>query len=228
MKKILSACICIIMAVSMVACGSSSSSSDSKSTSSKSSASSSSADSGKTDSSSADGSSADSSGQDLSKYKFNKGELVRITDDNNEPAVADLEIKGLIVVGNQTEGAGFDAQKSGGYKTSGLKADFMLNEHITLHAEGITGNTEDLKIICLPHREMADYILKSADELTQIAETEGAYVNASGPDAERDNEIVDFYVGPIDERKAGSYDILFVYKGKLAYYLPIELSKPAE
>ena len=222
MKKILSACICIIMAVSMVACGSSSSSSDSKSTSSKSSASSS------ADSKSDGGNSGDSSGQDLSKYKFNKGELVRITDDNNEPAVADLEIKGLIVAGNQTEGAGFDAQKSGGYKTSGLKADFMLNEHITLHAEGITGNTEDLKIICLPHREMADYILKSADELTQIAETEGAYVNASGPDAERDNEIVDFYVGPIEERKAGSYDILFVYNGKLAYYLPIELSKPAE
>ena len=222
MKKILSACICIIMAVSMVACGSSSSSSDSKSTSSKSSASSS------ADSKSDGGNSGDSSGQDLSKYKFNKGELVRITDDNNEPAVTDFEIKGLIVVGNQTEGAGFDAQKSGGYKTSGLKADFMLNEHITLHAEGITGNTEDLKIICLPHREMADYILKSADELTQIAETEGAFVNASGPDTERDNEIVDFYVGPIDERKAGSYDILFVYKGKLAYYLPIELSKPAE
>lgn len=221
MKKILSACICIIMAVSMVACGSSSSSSDSKSTSSKSSASSS------ADSKSDGGNSGDSSGQDLSKYKFNKGELVRITDDNNEPAVTDFEIKGLIVVGNQTEGAGFDAQKSGGYKTSGLKADFMLNEHISLHAEGITGNTEDLKIICLPHREMADYILKSADELTQIAETEGAYVNASGPDTERDNEIVDFYVGPIDERKAGSYDILFVYKGKLAYYLPIELSKPA-
>lgn len=217
------------MAVSMVACGSSSSSSgDTKSTSSKSSASSSSADSGKSDSGSADGSSADSSGQDLSKYKFNKGELVRITDDENEPAVADFEIKGLIVVGNQTEGAGFDAQKSGGYKTSGLKADFMLNEHITLHAEEITGSTEDLKIICLPHREVADYILKSADELTQIAETEGAYVNASGPDTERDNEIVDFYVGPIDERKAGSYDILFVYKGKVAYYLPIELSKPAE
>ena len=222
MKKILSACICIIMAVSMVACGSSSSSSDSKSTSSKSSASSS------ADSKSDGGNSGDSSGQDLSKYKFNKGELVRITDDNNEPAVTDFEIKGLIVVGNQTEGAGFDAQKSGGYKTSGLKADFMLNEHISLHAEEITGNTEDLKIICLPHREMADYILKSADELTQIAETEGAYVNASGPDTERDNEIVDFYVGPIDERKAGSYDILFVYKGKLAYYLPIELSKPAE
>ena len=210
------------MAVSMVACGSSSSSSDSKSTSSKSSASSS------ADSKSDGGNSGDSSGQDLSKYKFNKGELVRITDDNNEPAVTDFEIKGLIVVGNQTEGAGFDAQKSGGYKTSGLKADFMLNEHITLHAEEITGNTEDLKIICLPHREMADYILKSADELTQIAETEGAYVNASGPDAERDNEIVDFYVGPIEERKAGSYDIIFVYKGKLAYYLPIELSKPAE
>lgn len=222
MKKILSACICIIMAVSMVACGSSSSSSDSKSTSSKSSASSS------ADSKSDGGNSGDSSGQDLSKYKFNKGELVRITDDNNEPAVADFEIKGLIVAGNQTEGAGFDAQKSGGYKTSGLKADFMLNEHITLHAEGITGSTADLKIICLPHREMADYILKSADELTQIAETEGAYVNASGPDAERDNEIVDFFVGPIEERKAGSYDILFVYKGKLAYYLPIELSKPAE
>ena len=222
MKKILSACICIIMAVSMVACGSSSSSSDSKSTSSKSSASSS------ADSKSDGGNSGDSSGQDLSKYKFNKGELVRITNDENEPAVADFEIKGLIVAGNQTEGAGFDAQKSGGYKTSGLKADFMLNEHITLHAEGITGSTEDLKIICLPHREMADYILKSADELTQIAETEGAYVNASGPDAERDNEIVDFYVGPIEERKAGSYDILFVYKGKLAYYLPIELSKPAE
>ena len=217
------------MAVSMVACGSSSSSSgDTKSTSSKSSASSSSADSGKSDSGSADGSSADSSGQDLSKYKFNKGELVRITDDKNEPAVADFEIKGLIVAGNRTEESGFDAQKSGGYKTSGLQADFELNEHITLHAEGITGNTEDLKIICLPHREVADYILKSADELTQIAETEGAYVNASGPDAERDNEIVDFYVGPIDERKAGSYDILFVYKGKLAYYLPIELSKPAE
>ena len=221
MKKILSACICIIMAVSMVACGSSSSSSDSKSTSSKSSASSS------ADSKSDGGNSGDSSGQDLSKYKFNKGELVRITDDNNEPAVTNFEIKGLIVAGNQTEGAGFDAQKSGGYKTSGLKADFMLNEHITLHAEEITGNTEDLKIICLPHREMADYILKSADELTQIAETEGAYVNASGPNAERDNEIVDFYVGPIEERKAGSYDILFVYKGKLAYYLPIELSKPA-
>lgn len=222
MKKILSACICIIMAVSMVACGSSSSSSDSKSTSSKSSASSS------ADSKSDGGNSGDSSGQDFSKYKFNKGELVRITDDNNEPAVTDFEIKGLIVAGNQTEGAGFDAQKSGGYKTSGLKADFMLSEHITLHAEGITGSTADLKIICLPHREMADYILKSADELTQIAETEGAYVNASGPDAERDNEIVDFFVGPIEERKAGSYDILFVYKGKLAYYLPIELSKPAE
>ena len=70
MKKILSACICIIMAVSMVACGSSSSSSDSKSTSSKSSASSS------ADSKSDGGNSGDSSGQDLSKYKFNKGELV--------------------------------------------------------------------------------------------------------------------------------------------------------
>ena len=85
MKKIAAICLCVIMAVSMVACGSSSSSDDTKNTSSKSSASSSSA-----DSKSGDSKGGDSSGQDLSKYKFNKGELVRMTDDKNEPALRTL------------------------------------------------------------------------------------------------------------------------------------------
>ena len=224
MKKIAAICLCVIMAVSMVACGSSSSSSDSKSTSSKSSASSSSA-----DSKSGDSKGSDSSGQDLSKYKFNKGELVRMTDDKNEPAVADLDIKGLIVVGNRTEEAGLDAQKDGGYKTSGLKSSFELNEHITLYADmTVTGSIEDLKIACIPHKDISEYVTKSAAELIEEAQNSGAVETASGPDAENDNMIVDFYVGPVEEKQAGDYDILFIFKNKLAYYLPIDLCKPAE
>ena len=224
MKKIAAICLCVIMAVSMVACGSSSSSGDTKNTSSKSSASSSSA-----DSKSGDSKGGDSSGQDLSKYKFNKGELVRMTDDKNEPAVADLDIKGLIVVGNRTEEAGLDAQKDGGYKTSGLKSSFELNEHITLYADmTVTGSIEDLKIACIPHKDISEYVTKSGAELIEEAQNSGAVETASGPDAENDNMIVDFYVGPVEEKQAGDYDILFIYKNKLAYYLPIDLFKPAE
>ena len=224
MKKIAAICLCVIMAVSMVACGSSSSSDDTKNTSSKSSASSSSA-----DSKSGDSNGSDSSGQDLSKYKFNKGELVRITDDKNEPAVTDFEIKGLIVVGNRTEEAGLDAQKDGGYKTSGLKSSFELNEHITLYADmTVTGSIEDLKIACIPHKDISEYVTKSGAELIEEAQNSGAVETASGPDAENDNMIVDFYVGPVEEKQAGDYDILFIFKNKLAYYLPIDLCKPAE
>lgn len=224
MKKIAAICLCVIMAVSMVACGSSSSSGDTKNTSSKSSASSSSA-----DSKSGDSKGGDSSGQDLSKYKFNKGELVRMTDDKNEPLVADLDIKGLIVVGNRTEGTELDSQKDGGYKTSGLKSSFELNEHITLYADMTTaGSIEDLKIACIPHKDISEYVTKSGAELIEEAQNSGAVETASGPDAENDNMIVDFYVGPVEEKQAGDYDILFIYKNKLAYYLPIDLTKPAE
>lgn len=220
MKRLIAAVLCIGMVFSLASCGSSSSKSDASSKSSSSSASSSASGS----ESKSDGSSSGEA--DYSKYGFTKGEVVRITnDENSEPVVPELTFEGLILSGNRQDNNRFDTLEKNGYKMTGLCADFWLDEHIEIHAKlNVTGTYNDFKAVCVPHKDIKTYLTSSFSDMTSEAESSGAVIEITEPDAEQQNQIADFYVGPADEKKPGSYDILFYYKDKLAYYLPIELT----
>ncbi|MBQ2581204.1 MAG: hypothetical protein II574_06210, partial [Ruminococcus sp.] len=135
MKRLIAAVLCIGMVFSLASCGSSSSKSDASSKSSSSSASSSASGS----ESKSDGSSSGEA--DYSKYGFTKGEVVRITnDENSEPVVPELTFEGLILSGNRQDNKDFDTLEKNGYKMTGLCADFWLDEHIEIHAKlNVTG-----------------------------------------------------------------------------------------
>ncbi len=165
------------------------------------------------------------------EYNYQNGVLNVIVDDKGNPKQSEFVIDGVILVGNRhrylgtddTDGALLSFVKQG-YLKSGINADFYLNEYIGFYIDTkYAGDVENVKILVTPHKTVEAYEKMSSSDLTSLAEEKGFVLNYQTPDAEQHKYVGEGYVN-IDYPE-GQYDILFMYKGKLAYYINISETK---
>ena len=170
------------------------------------------------------------------QYDYREGVLTPIVDENGIPKQNDFVIDGIILIGNRHDYRGDDdtmeiidyfVQK--GYNKEGLNSSFYLNEWIEMYLDTkYTGNTSDVKIVVVPHKKVEELELLSLTQLEELANEKGGFVlDYKTPEEDNHKYIGNGYVNM--DYPEGKYDILFTYKGKIAYFITIELVKePAE
>ena len=166
------------------------------------------------------------------QYDYREGVLTPIVDENGIPKQYDFVIDGIILIGNRHEYRGDDdtmgiidyfAQK--GYNKEGLNSSFYLSEWIEFYVDTkYTGSESDVKVVVVPHRDMNELELLSLTQLEELANEKGGFVlDYKTPEEDNHKYIGNGYVGP--DYPEGKYDILFTYKGKIAYFINVELAK---
>ena len=166
------------------------------------------------------------------QYDYREGVLTPIVDENGIPKQNDFVIDGIILIGNRHEYRGDDdtmgiidyfVQK--GYNKEGLNSSFYLNEWIEMYLDTkYTGNTSDVKIVVVPHKKVEELELLSLTQLEELADEKGGFVmDYKTPEEDNHKYIGNGYVNA--DYPEGKYDILFTYKGKLAYFITVELVK---
>ena len=171
------------------------------------------------------------------EYDYKDGVLTQIVDEEGLPKQTDFVINGIILVGNHHGYAGLEADTEGiieklagqGYKKEGINSSFYLNEWIEMYIDtNYSGSTSDVKILLTPHRTVEELEKMSLDQLEELANENGGYViDYQTPDADNYKYVGNGYVNM--DYPEGNYDILFTYKGKLAYFINItETKEPTE
>ncbi len=169
------------------------------------------------------------------EYDYRDGVLTQVVDKDGNPKQTDFVIDGIILIGNQH--SYFDTDDTDtilnsfvkqGYKKEGINSSFYLNERIEMYLDTkYNGSTSDVKVLITPHKTVEEYEKMNIAELTKLAEEKGAVLDYQTPDADNHKYIGDPYVSM--DYPEGKYDILFTYKGKLAYFININVTKkPAE
>ncbi|MBR6033779.1 MAG: hypothetical protein IKP28_03460 [Clostridia bacterium] len=171
------------------------------------------------------------------KYTYKDGVLTQIVDEEGKPKQTDFVIDGIILVGNRHSYEEMEADAEGimaklvqqGYKKTGINSSFYLNEYIEFYIDTkYAGSTNDVKILVTPHRTVEELEKMSLTKLEELANENGGFViNYSTPDVDEYKYVGNGYVNM--DYPEGKYDILFTYKGKLAYFINItETKEPAE
>ena len=169
------------------------------------------------------------------EYTYTDGKLTQIVDEDGNPKQTDFVIDGIILVGNRQNYSEVDPTMSTieyfvkqGYKKEGINKDFYLNEHIEFYLDTkYSKAASDVKVYVTPHKTVEELEKLSASKLEELATENGGFVlDYNTPDAENYMYFGDGYVHM--DYPAGKYDILFTYKGKLAYFININLTKEAE
>ena len=166
------------------------------------------------------------------QYDYRDGVLTPIVDENGIPKQNDFVIDGIILIGNRHEYRGDDdtmeiidyfVQK--GYNKEGLNSSFYLSEWIEFYVDTKYAGTEsDVKVVVVPHRDMNELELLSLTQLEELANEKGGFVlDYKTPEEDNHKYIGNGYVGP--DYPEGKYDILFTYKGKISYFINVELAK---
>ena len=166
------------------------------------------------------------------KYDYRDGVLTPIVDLEGNPKQTDLVIDGIILIGNRHEYRGDDTSMEiidyfvqKGYNKEGINSSFYLGEWIEFYVDTkYTGSASDVKIVVVPHRDMNELELLSLTQLEELATEKGGFVlDYKTPEEDNHKYIGNGYVGP--DYPVGKYDILFTYKGKIAYFINVELAK---
>ncbi len=170
------------------------------------------------------------------EYDYRDGVLTQIVDEKGVPKQTDFVIDGIILIGNRHSYFGSDDATTvienfvkQGYKKEGLNSSFYLNEWIEFYLDTkYTGSTSDVKIVVVPHSNMNELELLSLSQLEELANEKGGFVmDYKTPEEDNHKYIGNGYVNM--DYPEGKYDILFTYKGKIAYFINVELVKePAE
>ena len=171
------------------------------------------------------------------EYTYTDGVLTQIVDEEGNPKQIDFVIDGLILVGNRHSYESLEAGAEGvieklvnqGYKKEGLNSSFYLNEYIEFYIDTkYAGSTSDVKILVTPHKTVEEYEKMSNTELEELANNNGGFVlDYKTPEADNYKYVGNGYVNM--DYPEGKYDILFTYKGKLAYFINItETKEPTE
>ena len=174
--------------------------------------------------------------KDKYEYSYFDGKLTQIVDEEGNPKQTDFIIDGIILVGNRhnyldiadTE-AVIEKLASLGYKKEDIYKDFYLNEWIEFYIDtNYSGSTDDVKILIVPHKTVEELEKMSYSQLEELANENGGFVlDYKTPEADNYKYVGNGYVNA--DYPEGKYDILFTYKGKLAYFINIEETKePAE
>ncbi len=170
------------------------------------------------------------------EYNYKDGVLTTIVDEEGNPKQTEFVINGIILLGNRhgyddvTDTEAVIAKLvSEGYKKEGINSSFYLNEWIELYIDtNYSGSESDVKILITPHKTVEELEKMSLTELTELAEENGGYViDYKTPEEDNYKYVGSGYVH--EDYKEGKYDILFMYKGKLAYFINInETKEPVE
>ena len=167
------------------------------------------------------------------EYDYRDGVLTQIVDEEGNPKQTDFVIDGIILVGNRHSYEGVDPESEGfmnklvakGYKKEGIYSDFYLNEWIEFYIDTkFSGAESDVKILITPHKTVEELEKMSLTKLEELANENGGYViDYKTPEADNYKYVGNGYVNM--DYPEGKYDILFTYKGKLAYFININLTK---
>jgi len=167
------------------------------------------------------------------EYDYKDGILTQIVDEEGNPKQTDFVIDGIILVGNRHSYAGLEAESeeiieklvSQGYKKEGINSSFYLNEYIQFYIDTkYSGSANDVKILVTPHKTVEELEKLSLTKLEELANENGGFVLAyKTPEADNYKYVGEGYVNM--DYPEGKYDILFTYKGKLAYFISINESK---
>ena len=112
-----------------------------------------------------------------------------------------------------------------GYNKEGLNSSFYLNEYIEFYMDTkYDGSERDVLILVTPHHTVEEYEEMSLSKLEELANENGGFILPyQTPDAEKYKYVGNGYVNR--DFPEGAYDILFTYKGKLAYFINIDETK---
>ena len=167
------------------------------------------------------------------EYDYRDGVLTQIVDEEGNPKQTDFVIDGIILVGNRHSYEGVDPESEGfmnklvakGYKKEDIYSDFYLNEWIEFYIDTkYSGAESDVKILITPHKTVEELEKLSLTKLEELANDNGGYViDYKTPEADNYKYVGNGYVNM--DYPEGKYDILFTYKGKLAYFININLTK---
>ena len=167
------------------------------------------------------------------EYDYRDGVLTQIVDEEGNPKQTDFVIDGIILVGNRHSYEGVDPESEGfmnklvakGYKKEDIYSDFYLNEWIEFYIDTkFSGAESDVKILITPHKTVEELEKMSLSKLEELANDNGGYViDYKTPEADNYKYVGNGYVNM--DYPEGKYDILFTYKGKLAYFININLTK---
>ena len=166
-------------------------------------------------------------------YTYKDGILTQIVDEEGNPKQTDFVINGIILVGNRHSYDNLDTESEGiikklaqqGYKKEGINSSFYLNEYIEFYIDTeYTGSANDVKILVTPHKTVEELEKMSLSKLEELAENNGGFVlDYQTPEADNYKYVGNGYVNM--DYPEGKYDILFTYKGKLAYFINIDETK---
>ena len=166
------------------------------------------------------------------EYNYRDGVLTQIVDEEGNPKQTDFVIDGIILVGNRhdyrpensTEEI-IDYLVKQGYNKEGLNKDFYLGEWIEFYIDTkYSKPVDDVKIIVAPHKTVEELEKLSLAKLEELATENGGFVLDYKTPEESEHKLVGSgYVH--QDYKEGKYDILFTYKGKLAYFINVNLTK---
>ncbi len=167
------------------------------------------------------------------EYTYTDGVLTPIVDEEGNPKQTDFVIDGIILVGNRHSYEGVDPESEGimnklvakGYKKEGIYSDFYLNEWIEFYIDTkYSKAASDVKVLVTPHKTVEELEKMSYSKLEELATSNGGFVlDFNTPDAQNYMYFGNGYVNM--DYPEGKYDILFTYKGKLAYFININLTK---
>ena len=167
------------------------------------------------------------------EYDYRDGVLTQIVDEEGNPKQTDFVIDGIILVGNRHSYEGVDPESEGfmnklaakGYKKEDIYSDFYLNEWIEFYIDTkYSGAESDVKILITPHKTVEELEKMSLSKLEELANDNGGYViDYKTPEADNYKYVGNGYVNM--DYPEGKYDILFTYKGKLAYFINVNLTK---
>ena len=167
------------------------------------------------------------------EYNYFDGKLTQIVDEEGNPKQTDFVIDGIILVGNRHSYEGIPAEGEGimealvkkGYNKDGINTSFYLNEWIEFYIDAkYSGAESDVKILITPHKTVEELEKMSLSKLEELANDNGGYViDYKTPEADNYKYVGNGYVNM--DYPEGKYDILFTYKGKLAYFINVNLTK---
>ena len=167
------------------------------------------------------------------EYNYFDGKLTQIVDEEGNPKQTDFVIDGIILVGNRHSYEGIpaegerimDALVKKGYNKDGINTSFYLNEWIEFYIDTkYSGAESDVKILITPHKTVEELEKMSLTKLEELATENGGFVlDYKTPEADNYKYVGEGYVNM--DYPEGKYDILFTYKGKLAYFINVNLTK---
>ena len=162
------------------------------------------------------------------EYDYRDGALIQVVDENGKPKQEYFVINGVILIGNRhnyddrddtVEIIKYFADK--GYLKEGINSSFYLNEYIGVYMDtNYNGEEGDVRILVVPHKTIEEH---EKDDLELVASEKGAIMNYVKPDEDNYKYVNEGYVSM--DYPEGKYDILFTYKGKIAYFINVNLTK---